>query len=436
MIVAKYVDRKLPRYTSYPTAAAFTGAARARFLESQLTALPENTPLSIYVHVPFCRSQCLYCGCNTVCGAPIARIESYAVALMAEIDKIADKLDGRGHVAAIHFGGGTPLSLDPAVFAALMDRLRSRFALASTCETAIEIDPRTASDAHIDVLAQAGVSRASLGVQTLEPVVQRHIARVHSFEMIETIVQKLRAAGVANLSFDLMTGLPGQTCSGVGETAALLATLAPDRLAVFGYAHVPFMKPHQAVLEALGLPDGPSRWAQYRAAFDTLVESCYIPIGIDHFTKPKDSLARALAEGRLKRNFQGYTDDPGEILIGIGASAISTFAGGYVQNAADIDTYMKRIASNEWASERGLVLSEDDRRRRAVIASLMCTLAAETQGFDTERKKLAPLIADGLAEVNGTRVIVPEEARPFARLVAATFDTAYDPASARGAPAI
>jgi oxygen-independent coproporphyrinogen-3 oxidase len=426
-------DRPVPRYTSYPTAPHFHPGVDEALYRRWLAALPEGEAVSLYLHVPFCAEMCWYCGCHTKVAARYAPIADYAETLKREIALVAAIVGRRLSVGHIHWGGGTPTQLAPEDFLGLMAFLRTRFDLCLDAEIAAEADPRTLDPARIRALAEAGVNRASLGVQDLNDRVQKAINRIQPFERVAEAVDGLRGAGIGALNMDLMYGLPYQTEADVRRTVDLVASLRPDRLAVFGYAHVPWMKVHQKMIPEDALPGGLERLHQARAAAEALAAHGYRPIGLDHFAKPEDSLTRALDEGRLRRNFQGYTDDSAGVLIGFGTSAIGQFPQGYVQNAVPFHAYDEAIAAGRLAVHRGVELGPEDRLRRAVIERLMCDMTADlaslarTHGFPedafaAEIAALAPMVDDGIAEIAGSVVRVTEAGRLFMRTVAAVFD--------------
>src|SRR5574337_960035 len=393
-LIARH-DGRAPRYTSYPTAPHFTAAVGPEVYARWLRALPADAPLSIYLHVPFCDRLCLYCGCNM----QVVRLESahraYADKLIREIDHVAGLIGRRAPVAHVHWGGGTPTSLPGDCLIAIMERLRERFAFKHDAEIAIEIDPTSLPPDRRAALAPMGVTRMSLGVQDLEPAVQQAIGREQTYEETEACADAARALGVDSLNLDLIYGLPLQTAEGVARTARRALDLKPDRVAVFGYAHVPWMKRHQALLPEDKLPGPVERYAQLKAVHRVLTEEGYVPIGLDHYALPSDAMAVASASHRLKRGFQGYTTDSAPALIGLGASSIGSLPQGYVQNAPAAAAYSKMIEAGRLATVRGVELSEDDRVRRAIIERLMCELTvdldltADEHGADPEPLKAA-----------------------------------------------
>src|SRR5688500_13431183 len=374
-IVRKY-SGAVPRYTSYPTAPHFR-AAGADTAAAWLASLPAAAELSLYLHIPFCRSLCWFCGCHTKITRRDAPIARYLATLFDEIALVAAKLGAPRRVAHIHLGGGSPSLSQPDDLRRLAETLHRRFSIARNAEFAIEIDPRTIDDARAAALAEIGVNRVSLGVQDFDPAVQRAINREQTFELTARVVGALRGHGIQRLNLDLMYGLPLQTLGGLARTIEQAVGLAPDRLALFGYAHVPWLKKHQNLIAAAELPGAWERWCQAQAASRQLAAAGYVPIGLDHFARPEDPLARAAADGTLRRNFQGYTADPAGALLGLGASAIGSLPAGYLQNHADLKAYDAAVAAGRLPTARGLAVTSDDRLRGAVIERLMCNLGAD-----------------------------------------------------------
>ena len=430
-LAAKYAT-PVPRYTSYPTAPHFSPAVDDAHYRRWLTAVDPDAPLSIYLHIPFCDSLCWFCGCHTRIVNRYGPIGGYLAVLGEEIDLVAGALGAPRPVGHVHFGGGSPNIIAADDFRSLMDRLRRRFALAPGAEIAIEIDPRGMTSERVDALARAGVTRASLGVQDFDPAVQRAINRIQTFDGTAEVVRMLRGAGIGEINIDLIYGLPFQTQAGIIETVEKVLLLEPQRVAVFGYAHVPWMKRHQRLIDEAALPDAAERWRQSAAAA-RLRAAGYIAVGLDHFARADDAMARALGAGRLRRNFQGYTTDAAPGLIGLGASAIGSLAEGYAQNAVAIKTYREAIREGRFAIERGLALNDDDRLRRDIIERLMCDLVvdlgavcgkwqASPAKFARELAALRPMEDDGLVRITGRRIRVTEEGRPLVRAVCAVFD--------------
>lgn len=424
-VFERYAAMRVPRYTSYPTAPNFSPAIGQTEYRGWLRRLPMERDLSIYLHIPFCREMCWYCGCNTSVARRQAPIGRYVETLLKEIESVAGDLQSRFAVGHVHWGGGSPTLLASRDIANIDSALRKRFDLRDAAEIAVEIDPRTLTEQGASAFARAGVNRASVGVQSFDPVVQLAINRLQSVETTARAVALLRGEGVRAINFDLVYGLPHQSVQSCIETAARAVELRPDRLAVFGYAHVPSFKPHQRKIDEASLPGTRERRDQEEAIAGALVAGGYVRIGLDHFALPGDSLAVAAAEGSLRRNFQGYTVDACDTLIGFGASAIGRLPQGYVQNAARIPDYERRIGAGRLAVVRGCAIGEDDNRRAEIIEKLMCSYRAEIGAVDV---MLGNLEADGLIRRSGTLVEVTKQARPLVRAVAAVFD-AYLPAS-------
>jgi oxygen-independent coproporphyrinogen-3 oxidase len=424
---ARYAALRVPRYTSYPTAPQFVPAIDATEYRRWLRQLQPGVRTSVYLHIPFCRQMCWYCGCHTSVSRRQAPVSRYVDALCHEIELVAAELPGRLTVGHLHWGGGTPTLLTSEDIARIDIALRAAFDFDPQVEQALEVDPRTLVAEVAAAFARAGVNRASLGVQSFDARVQAAINRVQSFETTAAAVETLRSAGISALNFDLIYGLPFETVESCVSTVEQALTLRPERLAVFGYAHVPSFKPHQRKIDEAALPLGDERQAQAEAIADALIEGGYQKIGLDHFALPQDSLAVAALQGKLRRNFQGYTTDACTNLIGFGASAIGRLPGGFVQNSVRIPEYESRIAGGRLAVTRGCRTSADDLRRGAIIEQLMCAFRADLG--DIAAPQLDTLEADGLVRRTGAAIEVPDEARPLVRAVAAAFD-AYLPTSA------
>lgn len=416
----------VPRYTSYPTAAEFhDGVGRAE-MEQALDAVPADAALSLYVHIPYCREICWYCGCNTGAANRAHRLAAYLDALHAEIDLVADRLGGRGEVGRIAFGGGSPNAVPAGDFAALASHLAARFGEAPL---SVELDPRDLRPGWIDAMADAGAASASMGVQTFAPHVQEAIGRVQPEAQVGAAMEELRACGVGSVNFDLMYGLPGQGLADLEATLAATVAMGADRIALFGYAHVPHLIPRQRRIDASALPGPEERFAQAAFGHEFLAACGYQPVGFDHFARPSDPLAIAAREGRLRRNFQGFTDDPAEILIGFGASAISHFPERLIQNEKNAGRYRMLVSAGRLPAARGVLRSAKDRLRGAIIENLLCRGEADVAGLclGSVLQRLAPFRDRGLVELSGTRLRLAPDALPYARSIAATFDAWRQP---------
>ena len=445
-LLARY-DRRVPRYTSYPTAPHFTAAVDAPTYEAWLAALDPALPVSLYLHVPFCARLCLFCGCHTRVMRHPAPAAAYAARLRAEIARVGRAIGRRLRVAHIHWGGGTPHALAGDDLRAVTASLREHFTVLPEAETAIEVDPRTLDTERLAALADIGMTRASIGVQDFDPLVQKTIGREQSLALTAAVAADLRRAGARSLNLDLVYGLPHQTTAGVVGTIRAALALAPDRVAVFGYAHVPWMMRRQAVLPEQALPGPAERFAQCAAAGEELEAAGYQRIGLDHFALPEDRLAQAARAGTLRRNFQGYTADPAATLLGFGASAIGALPQGYLQNLPDTLAYGEAVDAGRLPVARGVTLTAEDRLRRAVIETLMCRLEVDLEAvagrfgarpevLETARPALDALEADGLARRSGWVVSATAAGRPFLRAIAAAFDTYLADHPARNAQAV
>jgi len=431
-LAAKY-DLRVPRYTSYPTAPHFGPAVGADRYAAWLAELPPQTELSLYLHIAYCAEMCWFCGCHTRATKHYAPVADYLDCLLREIDLVADHLPARGAARHIHFGGGSPSILTPADFLRALETVKRRFDLAGGAEVAIELDPRTTSRAYVEAMASGGVNRASIGVQDFDPKVQQAINRIQPYEVTARVIGWLRECGIEDINMDLIYGLPHQTLESLAETIWRTVGLRPSRIALFGYAHVPWMKRHQRLIPDSALPGLEERWLQHETAAQQLIAAGYVRIGLDHFALADDPLAIAQREGRLHRNFQGYTTDESECLIGFGASAIGSLPQGYVANETAINTYKDAIRAGSLATTRGVAVSHDDLLRRELIERLMCDLSLDldrlarrrgidVRQFDEDIARLAPMQADGLIIVEGRRLTMTEAGRPLVRAACAAFD--------------
>lgn len=411
----------VPRYTSYPTAAEFVDG---NFADGQADALRGlRGSASLYLHIPFCEKICWYCGCNTSAANRTDRVAAYLDALHDEISLVARHLDPSVRISRIAFGGGSPNGIAPTDFVRLVDALILNFRLEHPV-ISIELDPRSVSAPWFTVIRGIGIIKASLGVQTLDPDVQARIGRVQPLDSIERTVEGLRKAGVNSVNFDLMYGLPGQTDAILADTLRQAMTLAPDRIALFGYAHVPNLIPRQRKIDASDLPDQRERFRMAAEGHAFLVGEGYQPVGFDHFAVPDDDLARATRKGTLRRNFQGFTDDQAPALIGLGSTSISDFPGVYVQNEKNAGRYRMLVASGKLPGRRGVERSAQDRRRGGVIESLLCrsSVLLDDDLLQLARTRLVPFIERGLATIEGARLTFTPGSEPYHRTMAAIFD--------------
>lgn len=432
-LARSYGQDRLPRYTSYPTAPHFSPAIGETDYRTWLKSLSPRQPVSIYLHVPFCRSMCWYCGCHTSVTKKDDPIAVYASGLRTEAHLVAEAVGHRLTVSHIHFGGGTPTIMTPEGFADLVGTLRYSYLVLPDAEVAVEIDPRTLTEPMAEALGFSGVNRASLGVQSFDPTVQRAINRHQSFERTARCVELLRRVGIGKLNFDLLYGLPCQTLESCLETVAKCIRLRPDRFSVFGYAHIPSFKKHQRKIEESALPGSIERHLQSESIAQALVDAGYVRIGLDHFARPDDNLAVARREGRLRRNFQGYTDDSADTLIGLGASSIGRMPQGFVQNVVGTRDYLARVAEGRLATMKGYAFTEDDRFRADIIERVMCDMAVDLpliarshnrnpEAAIVDHPRLESLIADGAVTVENGRISVSDGAEFLVRSVASAFD--------------
>ena len=436
-------EGRAPRYTSYPTAVQFTPDVGAATYAQWLAEMPAGEPLSIYVHIPFCARLCWYCGCNTRVVNSRETIGGYVELLLKELDLVAGRLGGSHPVSHVHFGGGTPNMLSPDHLDALLGALRDRFEIRNDAEIASELDPAQLTSEWAQAAARNGLNRASLGIQDLSPQVQAAVNRHEPFEIVQRASGFLRDAGIEALNFDLMYGLPRQSADDVLTTVDQVLTLRPQRVALFGYAHVPWMKSHQKLLPEAELPGPAERLHQSLAAAERLKAEGYVPVGLDHFALPDDPLA----SGKVRRNFQGYTTDGASTLLGLGASAIGRLPQGYVQNQPGELAWRQAIAKGELATVRGVPLTDDDRFRGEIIEQLMCDFTVDLADLCARHGRdfsdlapaldqLAEPLRDGVAELAGARLTITDLGRPYLRTVCAAFDAYLDPAATRHSAAV
>ena len=445
-LVRRY-SKPVPRYTSYPTAPHFhPGVDRVTYAQ-WLRSIPRDTALSLYIHIPFCDRLCWFCGCHTKQVLRYDPIAAYIPVVMREIETVARLLDGQGRVTALHLGGGSPSMLRGGDLAALANLIRSRFTIADRFEFSVEIDPNDMVPERYDNLAEAGVSRVSIGVQDFDPKVQQAINRLQSFEQTAAVVEGMRARGVGSVNLDVLYGLPHQTLEGLERTVAQTLSLRPDRLALFGYAHVPWMKAHQRMIPEAALPGVVERFAQSAMAAQRIREAGYEAIGIDHFALPSDTLAQSARGHQLHRNFQGYTTDAAPALIGFGASSIGSLPQGYVQNQVATGEYTRQVNEHGLATGRGVALTAEDRMRRWVIERLMCDFAVPLEELMRRFGPPAEAVAaemlgvafedsDGLVDFDGDCFAMTEKGRPFVRSIAAAFDSYLGAGKARHSLAV
>jgi oxygen-independent coproporphyrinogen III oxidase len=426
---------RLPRYTSYPTANHFSPTVTAQDYAGWLERLPGDVALSLYLHVPYCDALCWYCACSTKATRRYAPVSAYLERLLTEITDVAARVPAGHSVRHLHWGGGSPDILDAGDIRRLGSALASAFRFAADLEFAIEVDPRLMTEGKTDSLVEVGVNRISVGVQDFDPQVQRAIGRIQSFAVTRDAIGMFRARGVRSINMDLVYGLPHQTEATLMQTLEQALELMPDRIALFGYAHLPQRAHNQRLIDERALPDAPARYSMSQRLARALQRAGYTQRGIDHFARSADRLATA----PLNRNFQGYTTDAAEHLIGFGASAIGKLPQGYVQNAVGAREYMAAIDRGELATARGLTLTDDDRLRGFVIERLMCDFAVSAgavrdlfgaRAADQVLREAEAVLAedtDGLVERTADGLGMTEAGRPFVRSICARFDAWLKP---------
>ncbi len=432
-LLAKY-SGAVPRYTSYPTAPHFHEDIDCGKYAQWLQAITGKERISLYIHIPYCDRLCWFCACHTKHTLKYEPIAIYLESLKKEIEAVGALVSRDAAVTAVHFGGGSPTMVRPDDLIDLMAALRSAFRFADDVEISVEMDPNDLDEPRYDALAAIGMTRASLGVQDFHPEVQKAINRIQTFEQTKSVVEAVRARGVHSVNCDILYGLPYQTETTVAETVKDILSLAPDRIALFGYAHVPWMKKHQTMIKEEVLPGLEERFAQMSLAASMLVAAGYEPVGIDHFALPSDRMAIAAREGRLRRNFQGYTDDAAEALIGLGASSIGQLPQGYVQNMPATGEYQRMADAGGLTAVRGIAVSDDDRLRRRVIEEIMCRFTVSFPELQSEfgnavddivaeARAFAQSNQDRICLIEDDHFVITEAGRPFARTIAAVFDS-------------
>lgn len=444
-LLEKYC-RPGPRYTSYPPAPHFhTGFTDADW-QAELEARRDSARgLSLYVHIPFCDTLCWYCGCNMVATRDYCRAERYLDWLFREIDHVTERVSPHRVVRQVHWGGGTPTFLHPEDIERLFGHLLAGFQLAEDAEIGCESDPRELTREHVLTLKRLGFNRISLGVQDLDDTVQKAVNRVQPEPLIREVYGWMREAGFESINLDLMVGLPHQTVASYGRTLDTIIDLRPDRLAVFNYAHVPWLKRHQRLIAETDLPDTPTRVALQELILDRLTAAGYVYIGMDHYALPGDELVMAQRHKTLYRNFQGYTTHKDCDILAFGATAISQTEEVYVQNLKKLSEYRDRILAGRLATERGLRITPGDKLRREAITRIMCDLELDGAAFGREwgvdfdahfgcRRELEEMAADGLLVLEGGLIRVTETGRLFLRNIAMLFDAYLRQPAAAEAP--
>jgi oxygen-independent coproporphyrinogen III oxidase len=438
-------DARVPRYTSYPTAPHFSGGVEPALFAQWIEQIPAGSSISLYVHVPFCRRLCWFCACRTQGTSSNLPVLAYVQTLLAEIALLRRHLPRNVRLSRLHWGGGTPTLLPPDQIRLLSAALFEAVPMAKGGEFSVEIDPNEIDAGRLDALVAAGMNRASIGVQDFDPQIQQSIGRLQSYELTRQVADMIRDRGVHSLNADILYGLPHQTPTRIAESVQKLLTLSPERVALYGYAHVPWMSRRQQMIPSDAMPTPQERLRLFETAAQLFEWDGYRAIGIDHFARPDDGLAVAQSAGRLRRNFQGYTDDTAEVLVGLGASSISRFPQGYAQNASGTADHTKAVRAGRFSTHRGHIFSGEDRMRGRIIEALMSdfrVLRAEIlDDFDVTPLRLDNLLRRAAAGFEGMVVLdevgltIPPHARPLTRMIARAFD-AFDQAKAQHSAAI
>jgi oxygen-independent coproporphyrinogen-3 oxidase len=438
-LLRKY-DRPGPRYTSYPTAPIWNGAVDSETYRNTLKAasVNANQPLAVYCHIPFCRRRCFYCGCNTYVSNSQSRADEYLDRLIAEVETVAGLLGERRTISQFHFGGGTPTFLDIARLEKIIDAFGRHFTFADGCEKSIELDPRVTTVEQLRFLVSRGFSRASLGVQDFDPSVQEAAGRIQPEDRVREIYGHCRRLGFKGINFDLIYGLPNQTVEGFAKTIDKVIAMRPDRVAVYSFAYLPNLKSHQRLIDPEALPSTETKYRLFATSIEKFTSAGYRQIGMDHFALPEDELSQAQDDGRLHRNFMGYTVQAAEDMIGFGMSAIGYVQDTFFQNHSRLDEYKQKVVDAGLAVYRGMKLSHDDLVRQYVIASLMCNFRLRFEElekrfavdyreyFPTQHTALKPFIEDGFITVSDGGLEITPLGRTFVRNIAMTFDAYLD----------
>ncbi len=438
-------DARVTRYTSNPTAPHCGNTVDAPLFTAWIEAIPEGSQISLYLHVPFCRRLCWFCACRTQGTLSDDPVVAYARTLRAEIALLGQHLPRGVTLSRLHWGGGTPTILPPDETRALAEAIFAVAPLAPRGEFSVEIDPNEVDDARLDALAAAGMNRASIGVQDFDPEIQQVIGREQPFDLTLRVAEAIRERGVHSLNADILYGLPHQTPARIADSVQKLLALSPDRVALYGYAHVPWMSRRQQMIPSDAMPTPEERLNLFETARQLFLWDGYSEIGIDHFARPSDGLAVAQKSGRLRRNFQGYTDDTAPALIGLGASSISRFPQGFAQNAPATAAHTQAVRDGRFSTVKGHVFAGEDLLRARIIEALMCDFRADraalVQDFGAAPERVDTLFAeaaaqfDGMVQLSGGVLSIPEGARPLTRMVARAFD-AYDQTKAQHSAAI
>ena len=438
-------DARVPRYTSYPTAPHFGASVSHGLFADWIGAIPSGSEISLYIHVPFCRRLCWFCACRTQGTSSDEPVRAYTETLKTEIALLKARLAPGVKLSRLHWGGGTPTLLKADMIRDLAATIFDAVPMGPTAEFSVEIDPDEIDADRLDALAACGMNRASIGVQDFDPEIQKTIGRIQSYELTKRVADMIRERGVRSLNADILYGLPHQTPARIADSVQKLLTLSPDRVALYGYAHVPWMSRRQQMIPSDAIPTPQERLKLFETARKLFAWDGYQEIGIDHFARPDDGMAVAARNGTLRRNFQGYTDDTSPVLVGLGASSISRFPQGFAQNVSGTSDYTKSIRAGQFSTHRGHVFSGEDGLRGRIIEALMCDFRVDRaeliRDFGTTDARLDALFTTaaaafpGMVTLDASGFAIPDKARPLARMIARAFD-AYDQSKAQHSAAI
>ena len=425
-------DSRVPRYTSYPPATQFKPGMNANMVTGWLESMPQGAAISLYLHVPFCRRLCWFCACRTQGTKTLDPVIAYVDTVLAELDLLRRHLPRGVRLSRLHWGGGTPTLLPPDQMRRLADAIFDVVPMAERAEFSVEIDPSEIDAARMAALAASGMNRASIGVQDFDPRIQDAIGRQQSFGLTGQAVDLIRSHDIASLNADILYGLPHQDRNRISETVQKLLALSPDRVALYGYAHVPWMSKRQVMIPEDALPGNEDRLTLFNTARDLFVADGYAEIGIDHFARPGDGLAVAQKAGRLRRNFQGYTDDGAQVLLGLGASSISRFPQGYAQNAPATGAYTTHIREGRLPHARGHAFTPEDLWRGRMIEQVMCDFRVDAAEMARDygltpaqlQQAFDPVVGQfgNMVQLGPWGLRITPEGRPLARMVANMLD--------------
>ncbi|PHQ70435.1 MAG: oxygen-independent coproporphyrinogen III oxidase [Paracoccus sp.] len=438
-------DARAPRYTSYPPATQFSTAVDPARVTGWIDAVPAGAQISLYIHVPFCRRLCWFCACRTQGTQSLDPVHAYVATLLAELAQLRDRMPAGVRLSRLHWGGGTPTLLPAKLIGQLAVAIFDSFPMAKGGEFSVEIDPAEIDAPRMAALAKAGMNRASIGIQDFDPLIQKTIGRDQSFQVTASAVRLIRNHGITSLNADILYGLPHQDPVRISDTVQKVMALGPDRIALYGYAHVPWMSKRQVMIPDHALPDNETRLALFDTARRLLHADGFLSIGIDHFARPTDGLARARDQRRLRRNFQGYTDDRAEVLIGLGASSISRYPQGYAQNIPGTGAYTAAVRAGRLPVARGHVFSPEDRWRGRMIEALMCDFRVDCAEMMRDHALSAETLQDiflpiacrfgGMVRLDDAGLAIPPEGRPLTRLIAQALD-GYAATAGNHSPAV